>query len=582
MNRRTFLLTSALPYANGDLHVGHLMGAYLPADIFARFRRLQGHTVYTVCGSDDYGVAIVLSADKEQTTPKELSAKYQKRQKKALEGMGITFDVFSATSQNPFHQKTCQDFFLSLYHKGAFTKKVSEQFYDPHRGSFLPDRFVKGTCSFCGAHDQNGDQCEQCGKMLDVSTLRDPYSVFNNLPAEVRATTHWYLNLASYQELVRSWLSTASVRPPTRSFVEGFLETGLVERSMTRDIEWGIPVPLDDPDAQGKVLYVWFDAPLGYVSNTEELFSRQNLGEAHTFWTHPDTEIFHFIGEDNTVFHCVVWIAMLLAHGSYGMPKGVFVNNFLTIKLPGKDEEKMSKSRQNAPELIDYLEYHGNVDALRYYLSSIMTERSRGVYQPDALIQRYNSELANTIGNFAHRVLTFIAKHQGEIVQIPSSLDPLDQAFLDRRVEVHAKVTAFLEECECKSALEECMEYMREANRYIDARAPWKLRTSDPEMMKGVLYVSLCTLKTISVLMSPFIPHAMSHLSTMLGYDTVHVETDGDTILHSPWSEACAPFELNHRLGTPSVLFPKIEVDGSTLPIPYLPVCERKSVSDGG
>jgi len=303
-NRKRVLVTAGLPYSNGRLHVGHIAGAYLPSDIYVRFLKLQKVPTLYICGSDDHGVAIMLAAEKEGKTPQEVATYYNQKQHQAFSGLGINFDIYSSTSTNKYHYQTSQEFFKTLHSKGFFEKQVTKQFFDDSRSMFLPDRFVKGTCGFCGTKEQNGDQCESCGKMLDVDTLKDALSIFSNTPASIKETSHWFLDLSQFDQNVKDWLATAKLREHSRSYVNGLLSTGLVKRSMTRDISWGIPVPLEDPEAKGKVLYVWFDAPIGYVSNTMEV-CEERFGAKQDYekwWKGADSEIYHFIGEDNTVY----------------------------------------------------------------------------------------------------------------------------------------------------------------------------------------------------------------------------------------------------------------------------------------
>lgn len=415
---KRLLVTAALPYSNGRPHVGHVAGCYLAADTYVRYQRLTGRDVRFVCGSDDHGVAIVLSADREGKTPAEVAEYYGKIQKEDFESLGIHFDVYSSTSRNPYHAQTSQNFFLELYKKDYFEKKSTEQFYDPVKKQFLPDRFVKGVCGYCSTPDQNGDQCENCGKVLDSTTLLEAKSVLSGEPAVVRETVHWFLDLSRFSTVVEEWLDGATIREHTRNYVKGLLSSGLIQRSMTRDLSWGIPVPLDEPEAEGKVLYVWFDAPIGYISNTMELCAERD-GDCQLYskwWKDDECDILHFIGEDNTIFHCVIWIAMLSAEGSFRLPEGVIVNQFLNIQFPNKNEaEKISKSRGTAIWIGDYIRQGGNPDTLRYYLTAIAPEKSRAVYKPEDLVQRNNADLANTLGNFVNRIISFTKSIAGTL-----------------------------------------------------------------------------------------------------------------------------------------------------------------------
>lgn len=468
--KKRYLVTAALPYSNGRLHVGHIAGAFLPADIHVRYLRLKGHDVTFICGSDDHGVAIVLSAQKEGKTPAEVSTHFNARQAADFAGLGIDFDIYGSTSRNPYHHKFSQDMFLSLHRKGYFEKQSTRQFYDEAKEMFLPDRFVKGTCGFCGTPDQNGDQCENCGKMLDVDTLKEARSTVSGQPAVVRETVHWFLDLSRFEGDVTRWLEKSDLRDHTRSYVQGLLSTGLVKRSMTRDLDWGIPVPLEEPEARNKVLYVWFDAPIGYISNTYKLCEEQgDPSRFEALWRSPDTEILHFIGEDNTIFHCVIWIAMLHADASYQLPHGVIVNQFLNFQKGG-EVEKISKSRGTAIWIEDYLAEGNMPDSLRYYLTSIAPESARTIYRPDDLVQRHNTDLANALGNFVNRILSFNSKYVGTVVpECPlEKVTARDEEFRALMKETHRRADELLSNYSFKAALECIMAFVRECNKYSD------------------------------------------------------------------------------------------------------------------
>jgi methionyl-tRNA synthetase len=551
---RKVLVTSALLYSNGRLHVGHMAGAYIPADIYVRYLRLTGAHVRFVSGSDDYGVAIMMAAEKEGKSPAEVAAHYRTTHIEDFKGMGISFDIYSGTSVNPYHAKTSQDFFKAIYDRGYFEKKTERQFYDEARGVFLPDRYVKGTCGYCDTKDQNGDQCENCGKVLDVEHLKEARSTVSGQPAVIRETVHWFLDLARFEKEVTSWLETAELRDGTKAYVRGLLGTGLVKRAMTRDINWGIPVPLEDPDAQGKVLYVWFDAPIGYISNTIELAAQR--GEAteagYAAWRSDDTEIVHFIGEDNTIFHCVIWIAMLSAEGKMKLPQGVCVNNFLNIQFPGKDVEKISKSRGSAVWIGDYLAEGGDVDALRYYLTSIAPERARTVYNPDDLQQRFNSELADSVGNLVNRITSFTLKHCGP--QVPTFNEELvsdtDRAFESALGAAFEAVTRELESRSFKGALEAVMEFSRQCNKYVDEKAPWTTRKTDMEVTKLTLAYSLRAIHALGVMLSPFVPTAAAKILSAFGREAGKAS----------WTDAVSFDLVGGPLSQPPILFQKIGV----------------------
>jgi len=551
--RRKVLVTAALPYSNGRLHVGHLAGAYIPADIYVRYLRLAGADVQFVCGSDDHGVAIMITAEKEGKTPAEVAAHYQKLQAEDFRGMGISFDTYSGTSINPYHAKASQDFFKAIYDKGYFEKQVSRQFFDSSRGQFLPDRYVKGTCGFCGAAEQNSDQCENCGKVLDIDTLKAAKSILSGEPAVIRETVHWFLDLSRFEREVSAWLEKADVREQTKSYVRGLIGTGMVKRAMTRDLSWGIPVPLDDPDAKGKVLYVWFDAPIGYISNTMELAANHGRppasGDAE--WKKDsDTEIVHFIGEDNTIFHCVIWIAMLSAQGSYKLPKSVVVNHFLNIQFPGQDVGKISKSRGTAVWIGDYLAAGSDPDALRFYLTAIAPERARTVYKPEDFELRFNAELADTLGNLVNRITSFTIKHCGPSVPIFSKdlIGETDRALVDSLNGTFELVTRHLEEHSFKGALEGVIEFARQCNKYVDDKAPWTTRKTDMETTKVTLAYALRAIHGLGLMLLPFIPTAAGKILAAFGRDPSTVA----------WSDTVTFDVVGAPLSQPPILFQKL------------------------
>jgi methionyl-tRNA synthetase len=553
---KNVLITAALPYANGDLHVGHIAGAYLPSDIYARYLRLQGVNVRTVCGSDDHGVAMVLAALKESSTPAAVSAKYHARQKAALEGIGINFDIYGATSRNKFHTPLSQKFFKKLFDQGCFTKKSSEQYYDSAKASFLPDRFVRGTCGYCGTKEQNGDQCENCGKELDPTVLKDARSVLSGEPVTLKQTVHWFLDLSKFQAQVAHWLDQAIIRQHTRSYVKGLLAQGLVERSMTRDLDWGIPVPLEDPDAQGKVLYVWFDAPIGYISNSMELAERLdgNPDAANEWWNSDKTDVYHFIGEDNTIFHTIIWIAMLAAEGDYCLPRGVIVNHFLNFQKPGSEVEKMSKSRGTAVWISEYLAGGGAPDVLRYALAIIAPEESRSVFNPADLVARNNSELGATIGNLFQRIIQFTrSKVSPEIpASDPARFTDLDKQFMATLQRCHEEVTADMNDFHFRDAITKLLEFGRVCNRYVDEQAPWKMIKVDPEQTKVSLAMLFNALKFLAVALAPFLPDTTEKMAQMLGLSK-------DERL---WAQASTPLPAGRELIEPMILFPRIEAEG--------------------
>lgn len=515
---KNLLITCGLPYSNGMLHVGHIAGCYLPADIYVRYQRSKSRQVLFICGSDDHGVPIKLTADKENKSPAEIATYYNQRQQKDFQELGISFDIYGATSNSEFHTQTSQDFFKTLYDKGYFEKKSSKQFYDSAENMFLPDRYVKGTCTYCNAKDQNSDQCEECGKELDAEHLKDPYSIISKKSASLEETYHWYLDLTRFEKAVTTWLDNATTREHTKKFVSGLISSGLVKRSMTRDLDWGIPLPIDDPDALNKVLYVWFDAPIGYISNTKSICKKTH-DNYENWWKSEDTEIYHFIGEDNTVFHCVIWIAMLSAEGSFQLPKGVIVNNFVNIKKRGEEADKISKSRGNAVWINEYLAEGGNPDSLRYYLNSIAPEKSRSVFNEDDLIQKHNSELGNALGNFVNRVLSFYKKNFGSELALlnQSLLNESDQKFLVSREELPKQLAELIENFQFKSAQEKLFEFIRGCNLYMDEKAPWKQIKEDRNQAQNTLLICINAIYTIAITAQPFLPFTAEKILEMLG-----------------------------------------------------------------
>lgn len=585
MSTRRYLVTAALPYSNGRLHVGHIAGAYLPADIYVRYLRSIGVDVRFICGSDDNGVAIEISAKKEGTTPEELSARYNARQKADFEGLGVHFDIYGGTHQPDFvelHNRISQEFFKVIFEKGHFVKRKTEQLYDPKANQFLPDRYVKGTCyhkmpdgSPCGNPDALGDQCEHCGNAIDPLNLINPISQIppGTTTPERRETTHWYLQLQKFQAMLADWFSLTSLdwRPIVTNFAMGSIKRGLPERAMTRDLTWGVPVPLDDPDAQGKVLYVWFDAPIGYVSFTAALCQQQDgdWEKYKDWWRSPDCKIVHFIGEDNIVFHALTWPAMLLGsqfsaeeleklgsayvapkvHGHYQLPTNVVANAFLNIKFPGKEEEKISKSRGAAVWIQDYLRQF-DPDPLRYYLTINAPEAQRTAWNFDDFIERNNSELIATLGNFVNRWQKIVTQDFDRKVPQATKTEDLENELLVLVRTLPEKVADDIEATRFKSALGRIMDGFRACNRYIDTREPWKTRKDDLERTATTIHTCIQAVRTLGVLMTPFLPFAAEKIRVSLGVaeDQWH------------WPQATQPLPVGHALGpVPEVLFRKLD-----------------------
>ncbi len=584
MSKRRFLVTGALPYSNNRLHVGHITGAYLPADIFVRYLRSNGDDVRFICGSDDNGVAIEISAMKENTTPAELSTRYHNLQKEAFKGLGIHFDIYGGTHQPDYvelHNKLSQDFFKRIHDNGHFVKRTTEQLFDPKANKFLPDRYVKGTCyhkneqgTICGSSDATGDQCEQCGNSIDPLLLVEPKSVITGATPERRKTTHWYLQLGKFQGMLADWFSLSSLdwRPIVTNFSLGAIKKGLPERAMTRDLSWGVPVPLDDPDAAGKVLYVWFDAPIGYASFTAALCQKSagNWEAYKDWWQDPDCKIIHFIGEDNIVFHALIWPAMLLGtqytaeeiekrgsayaapkeKGHYQLPSNVVANAFLNIKFPGKEEEKISKSRGTAVWIDEYLKYL-DPDPLRYYLTSNAPENQRTVWSFDDFVTKNNKELIGSIGNFVNRWQKFVTEDFGRKVPSDAKAGELERTLLARVRAVPGEVGEEIEAMRFKSALSKIRETFDECNRYFDASQPWITRKNDLEQCAATVNTCIQAVRTLGVLLEPFVPFGADKIREML-----NLPREAWT-----WPRATEPLPVGHALGpVPEVLFRRIEL----------------------
>jgi len=553
---KRYLVTAGLPYSNGRLHVGHIGGAYLPADTYVRYLRARGEEVCFVCGSDDNGVAIEISAGHADSTPQEISTRFHERQKQDFAGLRIDFDIYGGTHQPAFtdvHERFSQEFFQRIFDKGYFTKRSTKQLYDPKANRFLPDRYVRGTCHHCNEPGATGDQCEACGQMIDPLLLIDPISEITHQPAEVRETTHWYLRLNDFEKPLREWLESKQGhwRPQVLNFALGQIKQGLPERAMTRDIEWGVPVPLDDPDAKNKVLFVWFDAPIGYVSFTAKLCEQRD-GDWHGYerwWSDPDTGIVHFIGEDNTVFHALIWPAMLMADDRHQLPYNVIANNFINIRLSG-DEAKVSKTKtpEDSPVWIEEYLKRFDPDALRYYLTAIAPESARTAFDPQDFVTRNNSELVAAFGNFVNRALTFAANYFDHKVPDAAAQTDVDREHLKLADETLKNVGKNIEEHRYRGALEELMGYARACNQYFGVREPWRTRKEDLNDCAATIATCIHAVHYLAILAYPFIPGAAHRMLEMLGLPE-------ETIRWEPPASLAA----GHQLGEPSILFEKLQ-----------------------
>ncbi|WP_018126446.1 methionine--tRNA ligase [Balneola vulgaris] len=511
-DNKRILVTSALPYANGPLHLGHLAGAYLTADFYVRYKRLTGADVAFICGSDEHGVPITIAAEKEGVQPQDIVDRYHNINKKAFEEFGISFDYYGRTSSK-VHHETSQEFFKHLYDKGFFKKKTEQQLYDPKSNMFLPDRYVKGTCPNCSYEEAYGDQCEKCGSSLSPTELINPISALSGEKPELKETEHWYMPLGDLQPKLEAWLEDKSDwKPNVMGQIKSWLNDGLADRAATRDLTWGVPVPIEG--AEGKVLYVWFDAPIGYISATKEWGQEQGNSELwKDYWQDKSTELYHFIGKDNIVFHCIMFPIMLMEHGDYVLPKNVPANEFLNL-----EGQKLSTSRGWAVWLHEYLEDF-SPDLLRYALGATLPESKDSDFSWKDFQARVNNELAAVLGNFAFRALSFTSKYADSKVPSSNELKQIDNDALNAIEVQKEKITKAYEAFRFKEAISETMQLARIGNKYFTETEPWKTRNSDPQACNNSLYVSLQICAALSVLMDPILPDSMKVLRQQLGFE---------------------------------------------------------------
>ena len=480
-NKKQFnrtLITTALPYANGPVHIGHLAGVYVPADIYARYLRLQGRDVLLIGGSDEHGVPITIKARKEGVTPQDIVDRYHNIIKESFAELGISFDVYGRTT-SATHRRTASDFFKRLYEKGEFIEKTSEQLYDPEARQFLADRYVTGTCPHCGNERAYGDQCEACGTSLNATDLINPKSALSGATPVMKETSHWYLPLDKWEPRLRRWILEGHKewRPNVYGQCKSWLDMGLQPRAVTRDLDWGIPVPVEGAD--GKVLYVWFDAPIGYISNTIDI----RPDDWETWWKAPDTRMIHFIGKDNIVFHCLIFPAMLMADGTYNLPDNVPANEFLNL-----EDDKISTSRNWAVWLHEYLrDFPGKQDVLRYVLTATAPETKDNNFTWRDFQERNNSELVAILGNFVNRVLVLMQKYYGGQVPAPGEYTDADRdAIATLRAEA-CQLTDCLEDFKFRDALRHAMNMARTGNKYLADCEPWKLVKTEPERVRTIM-----------------------------------------------------------------------------------------------
>jgi len=546
MSSDRYLITSALPYANGPIHIGHLAGAYLPADIYARYCRLQGRDTVYICGSDEHGVPITIKADKEGITPQAIVDKYHEKNKAAFQAFGMSFDNYSRTSL-PIHHETAREIFLDLHEKGVFKKKTEEQLYDPEKEMFLPDRYVIGECPRCGYEEAYGDQCEQCGASLSPKELIRPRSALTQSEPVVRETTHWYLPLGDLQEQLEEWIypKEDSWKSNVYSQVVGWLDQRLSDRAVTRDLSWGIKVPLEE--AEDKVLYVWFDAPIGYISATKEWAQQQGDPDLwKQYWKDDDTNLIHFIGKDNIVFHCLIFPAILMAVGDYVLPENVPANEFLNLK-----GLKFSTSRNIAVWLDDYLQDFPP-DPLRYALASTLPELRDTDFSWEDFQSRNNNELADIVGNFIHRTLQFARRYFDGQIPEPSEAGADEEQLLDALREAGDSMATAFDDFRFRDGVRAFLLAGKAANKYFNDKAPWETRNTDRADCATAIYYSIQTARTLAIYMHPIMPFSAEKVWNMLNI--------GEPIVAESWKEATT-FTLppGHTLGEPEILFTKYD-----------------------
>ena len=544
-NFKRTTVTSALPYANGPVHIGHLAGVYVPADIYVRYLRLKKRDVLFIGGSDEHGVPVTIRARKEGISVQEVVDRYHGIIKDSFEKFGISFDVYSRTS-GPIHHQFASDFFKKLYEEGKFVEKVTEQFFDEATGRFLSDRNIKGECPRCHAADAYGDQCEKCGATLSPEELINPYNAETGNPLVQKETKHWYLPLDKDQKWLEQWIlqEHKEWRPNVYGQCKSWLDGGLHPRAVTRDLDWGIPVPVEGAD--GKVLYVWFDAPIGYISNTKELCdARPELGSWETWWKDPETRLVHFIGKDNIVFHCIVFPAMLKAHGEYILPDNVPSNEFLNL-----EGNKISTSKNYAVWLNEYLvDMPGRQDELRYVLTANAPETKDNDFTWADYQARCNNELVAVYGNFVNRALQLTQKYYEGKVPACGELTEYDQETLKEFCGVKEKLEALLENFRFRDALKKAMNLARIGNKYIADCEPWKVIKTDPERVKTIINISLQLTANLAIAFEPFLPFSSRKLREMLAMETFSWEDLGSTTL----------MQEGHQMPVPELLFTKIE-----------------------
>ena len=533
-------VTSALPYANGPVHIGHLAGVYVPADIYVRYLRLKKESVLFIGGSDEHGVPITIRAKKEGVSPQDIVDRYHKIIKESFEEFGISFDIYSRTTSATHHQ-VASDFFRTLYDKGEFIEKTSMQYYDEEAKTFLADRYITGECPKCHAQGAYGDQCEQCGSTLSPTELINPKSAISGSKPVMRETKHWYLPLDKHEGWLKKWIldEHQEWRPNVYGQCKSWIDMGLQPRAVSRDLDWGIPIPVEG--AEGKVLYVWFDAPIGYISNTKELLP----DTWETWWKDPETRLVHFIGKDNIVFHCIVFPAMLKAEGSYILPDNVPANEFLNL-----EGDKLSTSRNHAVWLHEYLrEFPGKQDVLRYVLTANAPETKDNDFTWKDFQARNNNELVAVYGNFVNRALVLTSKYFEGKVPTPGELTDYDKQTIEEFKGVKAELERLLDAFKLRDAQKEAMNLARIGNKYLADTEPWKVAKTDMGRVATILNLALQLTANLSIAFEPFLPFSSAKLRKMLCLESLEWDKLGQTDL----------LQTGHQLGKPELLFEKID-----------------------
>ncbi|KZS38214.1 methionine--tRNA ligase [Aquimarina aggregata] len=544
-----YTITAALPYTNGPIHIGHLAGVYVPADIYSRYLRITGNDVAFICGSDEHGAAIPMRAKKEGVSPQVIIDKYHAIIKKSFEDFGISFNNYSRTSA-PIHHDTASEFFKKMYEDGKFVEETSEQLYDPEADQFLADRFVTGTCPKCGNEEAYGDQCENCGSSLNATDLINPKSTISGAKPILKQTKHWFLPLDQYEDFLKEWVLVGHKKDwKTNVYgqIKSWVDDGLRPRAVTRDLDWGIPVPVEG--AEGKVLYVWFDAPIGYISSTKEWAAREGK-DWEPYWKDKNTKLVHFIGKDNIVFHCIIFPSMLKAEGSYILPENVPANEFLNL-----EGNKLSTSKNWAVWLHEYLEEFPNQqDVLRYALTANAPETKDNDFTWKDFQARNNNELVAIFGNFINRVVVLTNKYYDGVVPTPSKFSEIDEQTLTELKAYPAVISSSIERYRFREASQELMNVARLGNKYLADEEPWKTIKTDEERTKTVMYVALQIASALTTLSEPFLPFTSKKLDAILAISSNNIETQ--------WNEIASKDVLlpaGHKIEKGTLLFSKIE-----------------------